>query len=98
MEAVLAGIKVITTEDGYLNDFSQWTKEIGLDIAASEGIEMTEKHWEVIQWIQDQVQAKKPLSIRGIKKKWSCRYQTILCIIPKRTFKNFNKNSGCTKT
>ena len=48
MEAVVAGTKVNLTEDGYLTDFSQWTKEIGTEIAKQEGIEMTDRHWEVI--------------------------------------------------
>ena len=68
MEAVLAGIKVITTEDGYLEDFSLWNKEMGEEIAKNENIEMTDRHWEVITWIQEQIKAEKSLSVRGIKK------------------------------
>ena len=59
MEAVLAGIKVMVTDDGYLSDLSQWTKEIGTELAKQEGIEMTDRHWEVINWIQEQVKAEK---------------------------------------
>ena len=68
MEAVLAGIKVLVTDDGYLTDFSQWTREMGEEIAKNEEIEMTDRHWEVITWIQEQVKAGKALSVRGVKK------------------------------
>jgi len=68
MEAVLAGIKVMVTDDGYLSDLSQWTQEIGTEIAKNEGIEMTDRHWDVIKWIQEQVKAGNALSVRGIKK------------------------------
>ncbi|MGB5271943.1 MAG: TusE/DsrC/DsvC family sulfur relay protein, partial [Eudoraea sp.] len=32
------------------------------------GISMTEKHWEVVEYLQDKFQKEEPLSIRGIKK------------------------------
>ena len=55
-------------EEGYLTDFSQWTKEIGSEIAKEQEIEMTNKHWEIIDYIQEKFKKEEPLSIRGIKK------------------------------
>ena len=55
-------------EDGYLTDFTQWTKEIGREIAKEQEIEMTDKHWEVIDYIHDKYRKEEALSIRGIKK------------------------------
>jgi len=55
-------------EEGYLTDFTQWTKEIGTEIAKEQGIEMTDKHWEVIDYIHDKYKNEEALSIRGIKK------------------------------
>ena len=68
METVIAGYKLNVTEEGYLTDFSQWTKEIAIDIAKENGIELTDKHWEVIEYLQEKYQNNEPLSIRGIKK------------------------------
>ena len=55
-------------DEGYLTDFTQWTKEIGEEIAKEQEIEMTDKHWEVIDYIHDKYKKEEPLSIRGIKK------------------------------
>lgn len=55
-------------EEGYLTDFTQWTKEIGREIAKEQEIEMTDKHWEVIDYIHDKYRKEEALSIRGIKK------------------------------
>ena len=52
--------------EGFLVDFSQWTKEIGLKIAAQEEIEMTDQHWKVIAFIQECHQASTPLFIRTV--------------------------------
>ena len=68
MDLSIAGYKLDVTEDGYLTDHSQWNKEIALELAKEEEIELTEKHWEVINWIQEQVKNDVALSIRSIKK------------------------------
>jgi len=68
METVLAGFKVNVTDEGYLTDFSQWTNEIGFEIAKENSIEMTDLHWKVIEYIQEKYNNQEALSIRGIKK------------------------------
>ncbi|MDG1528628.1 MAG: TusE/DsrC/DsvC family sulfur relay protein [Polaribacter sp.] len=55
-------------DEGYLTDFTQWTREIGEEIAKEQEIEMTDKHWEVIDYIHDKYKKEEALSIRGIKK------------------------------
>ena len=68
MDLNLAGIRLDVTEDGYLSDLSQWNKEIAIELAKKEGIELTDKHWEVIDFIQEKYKNDEALSIRGIKK------------------------------
>ena len=68
MDLNIAGIRLDVTEDGYLSDLSQWNKEIAIELAKQEGIELTDKHWEVIDFIQEKYKNDEALSIRGIKK------------------------------
>ncbi|WGH76307.1 TusE/DsrC/DsvC family sulfur relay protein [Tenacibaculum tangerinum] len=68
MKKIIANTEIDVNEEGYLLDFSQWTKEIGEAIAKTEDIEMTEDHWKVIDYIQEKVKNEEALSIRGIKK------------------------------
>lgn len=97
MEVVLAGINVIVTEDGYLEDFSNWNREIGEEIAKKEGIEMTDRHWEVIGWIQEQVKSGNPLSIRGIKKSGVVDIKEFYALFPKGPLKISTKIAGVPK-
>lgn len=97
MEAVLAGIKVITTDDGYLTDFSQWNKDIGNEIAKNEGIEMTDRHWEVINWIQEQVKVGIALSIRSIKKSGIVDIKEFYALFPGGPLKVSTKIAGVPK-
>ncbi|HIP35562.1 MAG TPA: TusE/DsrC/DsvC family sulfur relay protein [Crocinitomix sp.] len=68
MEKVINGKTVKVNEEGYLTDLSQWDKKIAVELAKEKGIEMTDKHWEVIDYIQNKYKSEEPLSIRGIKK------------------------------
>ena len=97
MEATVAGYKLNLTEDGYLTDFSQWTKEIGDEIAKQEGIEMTDRHWEVVKWLQDQVQADVALSIRGIKKSNVLDIKEFYALFPGGPLKISTKIAGVPK-
>ncbi len=95
MEAVLEKIKV--NEEGYLLDFSQWNKSVGEEIAIKEGITMTDRHWEVIKWLQDKVQADEALSIRGIKTSGVLDIKEFYALFPGGPLKISTKIAGVPK-
>ncbi|WP_289101711.1 TusE/DsrC/DsvC family sulfur relay protein [uncultured Marinobacter sp.] len=39
--------------EGFLEDANQWTPEVGCQIAADDQIELSEKHWEIIEFLRD---------------------------------------------
>jgi tRNA 2-thiouridine synthesizing protein E len=47
------GRELEVDEEGYLIDLSQWDKEVGEELAKSENVEMTEAHWEVIDFLRE---------------------------------------------
>ncbi|MEZ6106888.1 MAG: TusE/DsrC/DsvC family sulfur relay protein [Pirellulaceae bacterium] len=65
MSKTIAGREIDLNEEGYLTDFSQWTEEVGQAIAEEEGIALTDRHWEVIRYLQEAHQKQEALSIRG---------------------------------
>ena len=97
MESNIAGVILDVTEDGYLNDFSQWNREIGLEIAKNAEIEMTDRHWEVINWIQEQVKAEKTLTVRGIKKSGVVDIKEFYALFPGGPLKVSTKIAGVPK-
>ena len=40
-------------EEGYLTDLSQWNEELAKLIAIDEKIDMTEEHWEVVNFLRE---------------------------------------------
>lgn len=97
METLIAGSNVKVNEEGYLLDFSQWNREVGEDIAKKEGITMTPRHWEVIEWLQAQVKADKALSIRGIKKSGVLDIKEFYALFPGGPLKISTKIAGVPK-
>ncbi len=68
MKKIVANREIEVNEEGYLTDFTQWSKEVAENLAEEHGIQMTDKHWEVIEYLQDKHRDEEALSIRGIKK------------------------------
>ena len=85
------------TEDGYLKDSSQWNEDIAIEIAKKEGIELTDKHWEVLKWIQEQVKNEVALSIRGIKKSGVINIKEFYALFPGGPLKVSTKIAGVPK-
>lgn len=97
METLIAGSNVKVNEEGYLLDFSQWNREVGEEIAEKENITMTPRHWEVIEWLQEQVKEKKALSVRGIKKSGVLDIKEFYALFPGGPLKISTKIAGVPK-
>ena len=54
MKIELNGIEIATTDTGFLVNVDDWNEEIAKIIAAQEGIELTDKHWDVIKYLRDE--------------------------------------------
>ena len=97
MEKVLAQAKLNVTEEGYLTDFSQWTNEIGFELAKEQGITMTDEHWKVIDYLQEQYKNNEPLSIRGIKKSGVINIKDFYALFPGGPLKKATLIAGIPK-
>jgi dissimilatory sulfite reductase related protein len=60
------GIQVEVNAEGYLKDMKQWTPELARQMAREENIELTDKHFEVLNWLRAKQQEGVPLSIRKV--------------------------------
>jgi tRNA 2-thiouridine synthesizing protein E len=47
------GQQIETDHQGYLNNINDWQESMAVVIAATENIELTEQHWEVIRFVRD---------------------------------------------
>ena len=47
------GQVLATDPEGYLRDLQQWTEDVAAVMAAGDGIELDENHWEVIHFLRE---------------------------------------------
>lgn len=48
------GSKIETTEEGYLLDYTVWDEDVCKAIADTEGIEITDRHMDVVHYLRDE--------------------------------------------
>lgn len=50
--ATLNGVQVQLNSEGFFEDPSQWTREMAMEMAAADGLTLTDKHWQVIEFMR----------------------------------------------
>ena len=60
------GTLVEVNAEGYLKDMDQWTPELANEMAAKENIVLTDKHFEVLNWLRTKQKEEVQLSIRKV--------------------------------
>ncbi|MSO84764.1 MAG: TusE/DsrC/DsvC family sulfur relay protein [Rhodospirillales bacterium] len=53
MPYTVNGNTIETDEEGYLMDLSLWTQDIAAAIAQAESVDMTDEHWQVVNFLRD---------------------------------------------
>ena len=48
------GKTVETTENGYLVDHNDWNEDVALVLAEVDGLTLTDKHWDVMNYLRDE--------------------------------------------
>ena len=97
MKKIIANQEIEVNDEGYLTDFSQWSKEIAESLAEEHGIDMTDKHWEVIEYLQDKYRNEEALSIRGIKKSGVINVKDFYSLFPGGPLKKSTLIAGIPK-
>jgi tRNA 2-thiouridine synthesizing protein E len=98
MEKVIAGKPINVNEEGYLVNFADWNKEIAEQIAVEEGITpLTNRHWEVIAYLQDVFKKEEPLTIRKVGKSGVTDIKEFYDLFPGGPLKKATKIAGIKK-
>jgi TusE/DsrC/DsvC family sulfur relay protein len=97
MEKIVAGKSIAVNEEGYLTNFSQWDKSIGEALAAEADINLTPRHWEVLNYLQNEFKKEVALSIRKIGKSGVVDIKEFYQLFPKAPLKAATKIAGIPK-
>lgn len=97
LEKTYAGLNVTCNDEGYLTDLNQWNEAVAVDIAFEEGISLTDKHWEVLHYLRDQVRNEVPLTIRKIGKSGVVSIKEFYQLFPEGPLKKASRIAGIPK-
>ncbi len=85
-------------DDGFMVDPNAWTPEIGEAIAAREGIELTDRHWVVINFARQEFEKNgQPPTLRRITKTTDVSTKEIYKLFPGGPAKVAAKIAGLGK-
>lgn len=57
---------VAVDEQGYLLDFAEWDRKVAESMAKDLGIVLADKHWQVVDFIQNQHKAGVEMTVRSM--------------------------------
>ncbi|HSH19113.1 MAG TPA: TusE/DsrC/DsvC family sulfur relay protein [Draconibacterium sp.] len=96
-EKTLAGKTVEVTDEGYLVNAGDWSKEVAVELAKEEGIELTDKHYQVLEYLRKESAAGTQLSIRKVGKSGIVDIKGLYVLFPGGPLKYSSKIAGIAK-
>jgi len=97
MQQTIGTTTIDVNEEGYLTDAGQWTPELAHQIAATQDIELTDKHFEVLNYLRERYAEGTPLTIRRIGKSGLVNIKEFYNLFPGGPLKVSSKIAGIPK-
>lgn len=96
------GVAIATTASGYLENLADWNEDVARKLAEIEGIELTEKHWDVINYLREeyysnnQNQPMERVVLKDMGKRWGSKptSKDLYTLFPLAPTKQGNKIAG----
>lgn len=92
-----AGQSVEVNDEGYLVDASQWSREIAAEIAKEEGIELTDQHYQVLDFLRTASEKGETLTIRKVGKSGIVDIKGLYKLFPGGPLKYSSRIAGIPK-
>jgi dissimilatory sulfite reductase related protein len=97
-EKQIAGVSIDVDDIGYMTNPDQWTEDIARALAGEVGIEnLTDKHFEILKYIQDEYRKGTALTIRKIGKSGITNIKEFYELFPEGPLKKASLIAGIPK-
>ena len=95
--AVLKLDQVEVNDEGYLKNVNDWSPELAKEMAARENIQLTDKHFEVLNWLRSKQAEGVQLSIRKVGNSGLVDIKQFYALFPGGPLKISSKLAGIPK-
>lgn len=92
-----AGKIIQVNDEGYFINPAEWNREIAMEVAKEENIQLNDKHFALIDFIRDRVQKGEALTIRSIGKSGIVDIKGFYELFPGAPLKKATKIAGVGK-
>lgn len=96
-QKTIAGQPVEVNEEGYMTDSSQWNREIAVALAKEDGIDLSDKHFEVLEFLRSATEKGETLTIRKVGKSGITDIKGLYQLFPGGPLKLSSKFAGIPK-
>lgn len=96
-EKTIAGKTVQVNDEGYMTNRDEWTKDIATEMAKEDGIDLTDKHFEVLEYLRDAEAKGESLTIRKVGKSGITDIKGLYQLFPGGPLKLSSKYAGILK-
>ena len=96
-QKIFAGVTVDVNEEGYFTNPAQWTKEIAVEIAREEGIQLTDRHIAVLDFLRERFAKGDALTIRSVGNSGIIDIKCFYGLFPGAPMKKAAKIAGIPK-
>ena len=96
-QKTIAGKTIEVNDEGYMVDASQWNREIAAEMAKEDDIELTDKHYEVLEFLRDNHAKGETLTIRKVGKSGIVDIKGLYKLFPGGPLKLSSKYAGIPK-
>jgi TusE/DsrC/DsvC family sulfur relay protein len=96
--ATIAGREVHVDDEGFMTEYEEWTGELAEQFASNIGIELTDRHWEVIRWLRDDYRRQgETATLRRVTTVGGIPTKDLFALFPKKPAKKMAYISGLPK-
>lgn len=96
--ATIAGADVTVDAEGFMTEYDEWSDDIATFLAGQIGIELTDRHWEVLRFLRDDVKAQgETPTLRRVTAVGGVPTKELFQLFPKKPAKKMAYVAGVAK-
>jgi TusE/DsrC/DsvC family sulfur relay protein len=94
----IGAAEVHVDEEGFLTEYDEWDEEVGRQLAAAIGIELTEAHWKAIRFLrEDYPRQGETATLRRVSTLARIPVKELFVLFPKKPAKKMAYIAGLPK-
>jgi TusE/DsrC/DsvC family sulfur relay protein len=98
MQTVIAERTVHVNEEGFLTEYDEWDETLAQALADNIGLELTERHFEVIRFLRDDFKAQgQTATLRRVTSVGGVPTKELFALFPKKPAKKMSYVAGLPK-